>query len=241
MPGTSTSTQAEGTPSGGDRLDRTGLGAVGERTFDAVLFDLDGTLIDSAAAVRRSWLTWADEHGLDPTRLQGYHGVQARQIVQDLVPQHEVGAASARIDELELLDVQGIVPLPGAAEALAALPVGRSAVVTSCTARLAAVRLGAAALAVPQVLVTADDVTAGKPDPEPFRLGAERLGVDPARCLVVEDAPSGLAAGRAAGSTTLAVRTTTPADQLEADAVVGSLADVVLRVGPDGVRVAQRN
>jgi mannitol-1-/sugar-/sorbitol-6-phosphatase len=229
MPRTSAPTQVQST----------GLGAVGERTYDAVLFDLDGTLIDSTEAVLRSWLTWADERGVDPARLQGFHGVQARQIVRALVAEHEIGPASARIDELELLDVQGIVPLPGAARALAALPAGRSAVVTSCTARLAAVRLGAAALPVPQVLVTADDVAAGKPDPEPFLVGAERLAADPARCLVFEDAPSGLAAGRAAGSTTLAVLTTTAAEQLDADAVVRSLADVVLVAGPDGVRVTR--
>jgi mannitol-1-/sugar-/sorbitol-6-phosphatase len=216
-----------------------GLGAVGERSFDAVLLDLDGTLIDSTAAVIRCWSAWATERGIDPERLRGYHGVPARQIVRDLVPEPEVAAASTRIDELELLDVRGIVALPGAPQTLAALPGGRWAIVTSCTGRLAAARLGAAGLAAPQVLVTADDVTVGKPDPEPYRLGARRLGVDPARCLVIEDAPSGLAAGRSAGATTLAVVTTTARDALEADAVIDSLADVVLRMTPDGIRLTQ--
>jgi mannitol-1-/sugar-/sorbitol-6-phosphatase len=127
--------------------------------------------------------------------------------------------------------------LPGAVEALAALPAGRAAVVTSCTRLLAHARIEAAGLVAPGVVVTASDVTHGKPDPEPFVLGARRLGADPARCLVVEDAPAGLQAGRAAGAATLAVVTTHPAGDLDADVVVPSLADVRFRTGPDGVRV----
>ncbi len=208
------------------------------RRFSAVLFDLDGTLVDSTAAVVRCWLAWAAERGVEPERLQGYHGVPALDIVRDLVAEAEVPAAVARINDLELLDVRGITLLPGAAEALAALRPGRAAVVTSCTDALAAARIAATRLDAPSVLVAADHVHRGKPDPEPYLLAAARLGVPAQTCLVVEDAPSGLAAARAAGMATLAVTTTTPAHELQADAVVGTLADVVLTDGPEGVAVA---
>ncbi|WP_426566568.1 HAD-IA family hydrolase [Angustibacter sp. McL0619] len=221
-----------------DQLPRTDLA---DRTFAAVLFDLDGTLVDSTAAVLRSWVTWAIEHDVDPLRLQGFHGVPARQIVSQLVHPDQVDSASQRIDDLELTDVTGVVGLPGAAEALAALPAGRAAVVTSCTRLLAEARIGAAGLQPPGAVVTADDVTHGKPDPEPFLLGAERLGVPPGDCLVVEDAPMGLASARAAGMATLAVTTTTAAADLDADLVVTSLADVELRSTSDGVRVVRRS
>lgn len=217
--------------------DQPDLSALAGKVFTAVLFDMDGTLIDSTAAVARAWLAWAIERGIDPVRLQGYHGVPALSIVRDLVGADDVELANARINELELLDVRGINVLPGAAEALAALPAGRAAIVTSCTTPLAAARIGASALAAPAALVTADDVSAGKPDPEPYLRGAQQLGVEPAECLVVEDAPSGLAAARAAGMATLAVTTTTPADQLDADVVVRNLADVVLRCEPAGIHV----
>jgi mannitol-1-/sugar-/sorbitol-6-phosphatase len=207
--------------------------------FDAVLFDMDGTLVDSTRSVQRSWLEWAGEYGVPLERLTGWHGVPAKQIVATVVddPARHVEAL-ARIEALEIEDAAGgILVLPGAVEALAALPAGRAAVVTSCTRLLAHARIEAAGLVAPGVVVTASDVTHGKPDPEPFVLGARRLGADPARCLVVEDAPAGLQAGRAAGAATLAVVTTHPAGDLDADVVVPSLADVRFLTGPDGVRV----
>lgn len=208
------------------------------RRFAAVLFDLDGTLVDSRSAVTRSWLAWAGEQRLDPRRLVGWHGVPAEQIVRRLVAPEQFEAARARIMAIELDDLDGVVPLPGAVAALAALPEHRRAVVTSCTAPLAAARIGAARLAPPAVVVTADDVRRGKPDPEPFLLGARRLGVDPADCLVVEDAVSGITAATAAGMASLAVLTTTPREQLSADVVVPDLSHVRLVDEPDGVRVA---
>jgi len=207
------------------------------RRFAAVLFDMDGTLIDSTPVVVRSWVTWALERGIAPERLEGHHGVPAAQIVRGLVPEEDVEAAIARINALEIADVDGITMLPGAAAAVAALPEARRAIVTSCTRPLATARIAATGLLAPSVVVTADDVTTGKPDPAPYLLGARRLGVDPADCLVVEDAPSGLLAARAAGAATLAVTTTTPADRLDADAVVGTLADVRFAADADGVRV----
>lgn len=209
------------------------------RTFAAVLLDLDGTLIDSTPVVVRSWQQWAAEHGFGEEHLAGSHGVPAKQIVAGLLPPERVDAAVARIEAIELADVEGIVPLPGAADLLDALPPGRAAVATSCTRPLAAARIAASGLRVPEVVVTASDVTRGKPDPEPFLLAASRLGVDPAACLVVEDAPAGLAAARAAGCATLAVTTTHAAGELDADLVVGSLAEVRAVLSADGVAVVR--
>ncbi len=211
------------------------------RTFDAVLFDMDGTLVDSTESVRRSWLDWAAEFGVAPQALLGWHGVPARQILEAVLPgaarPADLGTALARIEEIEVEDAEGIVVLPGVAAALAALPAGRAAVVTSCTRELAWARIRATGLSAPAVVVTASDVTRGKPDPQPYLDGAARRGVDPARCLVVEDAPAGLASGRAAGCATLALTTTLPAADLAADVVVGTLADVRFAVDDDGVRV----
>lgn len=210
-------------------------------TFDAVLFDLDATLIDSTAAMQRCWVRWAQEFGVDPQRLLGWHGVPSAQIVAALLPhlpdQGRV-LASARIDELEVQDTGGIVVLPGSRQALVDVPPERVAIATSCTRALANARIGATDLRVPEVVVTADDVTVGKPDPAPYLLAARRLGFDPARCLVVEDAPSGLVSARAAGCATLAVSTTHRPHELEANAVVSSLADVRFGRVTGGVVVA---
>ena len=212
------------------------LSSLQGRVFDAVLFDLDGTLINSTAAVLRSWVTWAREHDIEVSRLEGNHGVPAAQIIASVLPADRLPAALARI-EIEVADVEGILVLPGAVQALQALGAGRSAIVTSCTRELVRARLAATGLVAPEVVVTADDVTTGKPDPAPYLLGAQRLGVDPARCLVVEDAPMGLLAGRLAGAATLAVTTTTPAAELVADAVVIDLSNVEFTMAADGVRV----
>ena len=215
------------------------LSALEGRSFDAVLFDLDGTLIDSTPAVVRSWVTWAHEHDVDPRVFEGNHGVPAVQIIATVLPPHRVPAALQRIVDIEVADVDGILVLPGTLDALAALPDGACAVVTSCTRVLARARIAATHLPAPAVVVTADDVTTGKPDPAPYLLGARLLGVDPARCLVVEDAPSGLLAGSLAGAATLAVTTTTAAGRLRADAVVTDLSDVRFTAAPDGVRLVR--
>jgi sugar-phosphatase len=217
--------------------------AFADRTFDAVLFDMDGTLIDSVPAVDRSWRRWAAEQGLpDPEDFQIQHGTPARTLIGTLLPADRVEAAYERIHELELVDNEGVTVLAGTREALTTLPAERQAIVTSCTTPLAAARMAASGLVAPSVVVTADDVERGKPDPDPFLLGAERLGVDPARCLVVEDAPAGIAAARAAGCAVLAVTGTHSADELGAadpapDAVAPGLRAVRFAVVPDGVRV----
>ncbi|WP_432520052.1 HAD-IA family hydrolase [Kineococcus sp. SYSU DK006] len=207
--------------------------------YAAVLFDMDGTLVDSTAAIARCWTTWAVEHGVTGEQLAAAagHGRPAPEIAADLVGAERAEQAAARIAELEVADVDDIVQLPGVPDLLAGLPADRWAVVTSCSAPLAAARMGAAGLPTPPRLVTFDDVSRGKPDPECFLLGARRLGVDPADCLVVEDAPAGLAAARAAGCATLAVRTTHPEGPLEADAVVALLSQVRMSPVAGGVRV----
>ncbi|WP_432498926.1 HAD-IA family hydrolase [Kineococcus auxinigenes] len=210
-----------------------------DRAFAAVLFDMDGTLVDSTAAIARCWTTWAVEHGVTAEALAaaGGHGRPAAEVVRDLVAAEHLEQAAARIAELEVADVGGVVQLPGVPQLLASIPSGRWAVVTSCGRPLADARRRAAGLPEPAALVTYDDVARGKPDPECFVLGAQRLGVDPADCLVVEDAPAGLAAARAAGCATLAVRTTHPDGPLEADAVVELLSHVRASADAGGVRV----
>ncbi|ABS02966.1 HAD-IA family hydrolase [Kineococcus radiotolerans] len=213
-----------------------------DRPFAAILFDMDGTLVDSTAAIDRSWTTWAVEHGVSRAALVAAagHGRPAPEIVADLVGPERAAAASARITELEVDDVGGVVQLPGVADLLAGLPRERWAIVTSCSAPLADARRTAAGLPEPSVLVTFDDVERGKPAPDCFLLGARRLGVDPADCLVVEDAPAGLTAARAAGCATLAVRTTHPEGPLAADLVVRLLSEVAITPGEGGLRVSTR-
>lgn len=207
-----------------------------DRTFAAVLFDNDGTLINSLEAVRRSWAVWATEHDVDGSRFADFHGLPAAAIVAKILPDGDQTAALARIVEIEESDTEGVVALPGAADALELLG-GRGAIATSATRNLAVARLEAAGIGIPEVLVTADDITRGKPDPEPYLLAAQRLGADPAQCLVVEDAPSGLTAGRAAGCATLGVVSTHEAQDLDADLVVADLSHVEFFVGADGVRM----
>jgi mannitol-1-/sugar-/sorbitol-6-phosphatase len=210
-----------------------------DRTFAAVLFDNDGTLINSAPAVIRAWSIWAEEHGVDVFALQGFHGVPAAGIIQTVAPHLDQPAALARIIELEEGDTTDVVALPGAVEALTVLS-SRAAIATSATRGLAVARLEAAGIPVPEVFVTVDDITHGKPHPEPYLVAAERIGADPADCLVVEDAPSGLASARAAGCATLAVVTTGEREELEADLVVPDLSHVQFAVGARGVTLTAR-
>jgi len=210
--------------------------------FDAVLFDNDGTLIDSRGPVVRSWLAWAADHGVPAESLVGFHGVPSSSIVTAVAPHLDPVAATADIDRRELADLEGVVALPGAVEAVVAAG-WRSAIVTSASRELLELRLGAAGFTPPEVMVTADDITRGKPDPQPYLMAAERLGADPARCLVVEDAPAGLRSGRAAGAATVGVVTTTAAEDLEplADLVVADLSALAFRLEDDGVRVTLRD
>ena len=214
--------------------------AVIGQTFDAVLFDMDGTLIYSTPAVLRSWLTWGAERGLDPSFLDGRHGHPAREIVASLVPADEFEASFERIQQLEIAEIGDVTVLPGAAEALLAIGEYRKAIVTSCTRPLAAARIMASGLVPPRVVVTVDDVVRGKPDPEPFLLGAQWLGFEPFNCLVVEDAPAGLRSAQDAGCTTLAVAGTHTATELSADLVISSLTELKFLATDKGIQVTWR-
>ncbi len=205
---------------------------------DALLLDMDGTLIDSAPAVLRSWNRLFGELGSSRTFTPDLHGMPAAQVLRGAFPdldEEAIARAHARIEDMEVDDVDGVVVLPGTHRVLgelerAAEALGRPTwtIVTSCTRRLFEARWAVTGLPVPETIVTADQVTTGKPDPEPYRLGAERLGVDPSRALVIEDAVGGLRSGRDAGARTLAVTTTTAAGDLQplAEALVTSLDDI---------------
>ncbi|MEU5252177.1 HAD-IA family hydrolase [Streptomyces longwoodensis] len=209
----------------------------------ALLFDNDGTLVSSLASVERCWTRWAREYGVGAEDFAGIalHGRTAVEIVGDLLPADRVAEAVARVERLEVDDVAdgGVELLPGTRDLLDALPADRWAVVTSATHRLAAARLDAVGIR-PKTLVTADEVARGKPHPEPYLLAARQLGVDPARCVVFEDAPAGLAAGRAAGMTTVALATTHRAEQLDADLVVSDLSALSVQVTAGGIEISVR-
>jgi len=197
-----------------------------------LLFDMDGVLVDSTAAVARVWATWAREHGLDPESVVKIaHGRPSISTIRELLPHADHEAEDRQVERMEIEDVEGIVALPGAEELLRALPPNKYAIVTSATRPLAEVRLRAAGLQVPENLVTARDVQRGKPNPHPYLMGARILGVAPVECVVIEDAPSGIRAGRAAGARVVALRTTAGDAELQdagADWIVDDCAELTL-------------
>jgi len=181
-----------------------------------VLFDLDGVLVDSTPAVARVWAGWAHEHGFNPDEVvRKAHGRPSITTIRELLPHADHAVEDREVERREIADVKGVVPLPGAMELLKALPLERWAIVTSCTRALANVRIAAAGLPRPQHLVTSTDVKHGKPDPEPYLKGARMLGVAASECIVIEDAPAGIRAGKAAGARVLALRTTASNAELQ--------------------------
>lgn len=175
----------------------------------ALLFDLDGVLIDSTPAVARVWSKWAQARGFDPEEVVARaHGRPSITTVREYLPDADHKAENRIIERSEIEDLEGVVPLPGAKELLESLPSARWTIVTSCTRALAEVRLRAAGLPAPEKFVTSTDVVNGKPHPEPFLKGAKILGVAAGDCVVVEDAPAGIRAGKAAGARVIAFPTT---------------------------------
>jgi len=174
-----------------------------------VLFDLDGVLVDSTPAVARVWTIWANQHGFDPEEtVRRAHGRPSLATIRELLPSTDHAAENAIVERMEIEDIEGVVSLPGAAELLHALPADRWTIVTSCTRSLALVRLRTAGLPIPAKLVTSNDITNGKPHPEPYLMGARSLGIIAEQCVVLEDAPAGIRAGRAAGARVIALQTT---------------------------------
>jgi len=198
----------------------------------AILFDLDGVLVDSTGSVDRQWRLWAAEHNIDAEKvIEIAHGRRTLEVLQVLAP-HLAGKAEVeRIERREAEDLQGVAVMTGAGELLASIPAGRWCVVTSGTRHLATSRLRLGKLPIPDILVTAEDVVNGKPHPEPYRKGAEGLGVKAADCLVIEDAPAGISSAHAAGMQVIALPSTYPAEELRpADAVITSLREINVQV-----------
>ena len=193
----------------------------------AVLFDLDGVLVDSTPAVARVWTIWANKHGFAPEEVvRQAHGRPSIATIRELLPNADHAAENREVERGEIEDVDGVVPLPGALEILQALPQTRWTIATSCTRRLAEVRIRTAGLPLPQKMITSDDIMRGKPDPEPYIKAAQLLGLAPTDCIVVEDAPAGIRAGKASGARVLALRTTAPDSELTQSGAIWIVNDL---------------
>ncbi len=204
-----------------------------------LLFDMDGVLISSIGSVRRSWRKWAKMYGVpDAENYEVPHGMRAIEIVQSLRPDIDANHGLRVIEDIEVEDTEDLKVLPGVKALLESLPADRWAIVTSATRRLTVERLKIAGLPLPERLISADMVERGKPDPEPYRRGAELLGLRPEDCIVVEDAPSGVDAGKAAGARVLGVLGTHTREELEkADWLVKSLEGVKVRTSEAGLEL----
>ncbi len=202
-----------------------------------LLFDMDGVLISSIGSVNRCWRQWARLYQIpNADTFQVPHGQRAIEIVRMLRPDIDADEGLRVIEDLELADTADLRVLPGVPELLRSLPPDRWAIVTSATHRLLVGRLEAAGLPIPDRIISAEMVTHGKPDPEPYRRGAELLGFAPEDCVVVEDAPSGVGAGRAAGACVLAVLGTHTASELTyATWIIPSLEDLRVEATPDAL------
>lgn len=200
----------------------------------ALLFDLDGVLIDSTPAVARVWHHWAVEHGFNPEEVVARaHGRPSLTTVREYLPNSDHEKENREVERREIEDLEGVVPLPGAVHLLSILPEDRWTIVTSCTRKLAEVRIRAAGLRAPKRMITSNDITLGKPNPEPYLKAASMLGYPIAECVVFEDAPAGIHAGKSAGARVIAFRTTAQEGVLReagADWVVNHCADVHLIV-----------
>ncbi|KQV82002.1 HAD family hydrolase [Rhizobium sp. Root1220] len=186
------------------------------KSYDAFLFDMDGTLLNSIAVVERVWSGWALRHGLEPeVFLKTIHGIRAVDVIRQLaLPGVDADREAKQLLDEEMEDVEGVIPIPGAVALLNSLPPEKWAIVTSAPIVLARRRMAAAGIPMPAVIVSGEEVAAGKPSPECYLLGASRLGVDPSKCLVFEDAVAGILAGEAAGAD-VAVITATHATPFE--------------------------
>jgi sugar-phosphatase len=204
-----------------------------------ILFDMDGVLISSIGSVVRCWRRWAEIYEVpNASSYEVPHGMRAIDIVKSLRPDIDPEEGLRVIEDMEIDDIADLTVLPGVKKLLAGLPLERWAIVTSATRRLLLGRLEAAGLPIPERIISGDMVERGKPDPEPYRRGAELLGFRPEECIVVEDAPSGVGAGLAAGGRVLGVLGTHSAEELKAaDWIVSSLDEVSVQIKPDGIEL----
>jgi sugar-phosphatase len=209
----------------------------------AILFDLDGVLCDSTKAVDREWREWAQRKGVDGDAIMAIaHGVRTLEVIRRVAPHLDAEAEAAAIENDEAFDQRGVTVMPGALELVKSIPVERWGVVTSGSRLLAEHRLPHCGLPIPKILVTSDDVVNGKPHPEPYLRGAAGLGFEPGECLVIEDAPAGIASAQAGGMKVVAIASTYSASKLKADAVIQSFEELwvelregrlMVAVGPD--------
>lgn len=211
--------------------------SVFDRAFGAFLFDMDGTVLNSIAAAERIWSAWAVRHGVDvETFLPTIHGARAIDTITRLnLPGVDAEQQAAFITAAEINDVEGIVEIPAAAAFLNALPKNRWAMVTSAPRDLALRRMAAAGIPEPAVMITAEDVKAGKPDPAGYLLAAKKLGVEPADCLIFEDAAVGIQAAEAAGAALMIITATHQHPIETAHATLASYDAISVSVGADGL------
>ncbi|HXM66342.1 MAG TPA: HAD-IA family hydrolase [Candidatus Acidoferrum sp.] len=202
----------------------------------AILFDLDGVLIDSTRSVDRQWRAWAREKGIEEEKVMAIaHGVRSIEVIRAVAPHLDAPSEVQWLERHEAEDQVDVTVMPGAAQLIRAIPDGHWCVVTSGTRLLATARLRLGGLPIPKVLVTADDVTNGKPHPEPYLKGANLLRVPPTECLVIEDAPAGIQAAHAAGMNAIALASTFPASKLqEANAIVEKFSQIHLALDAAG-------
>jgi sugar-phosphatase len=204
----------------------------------AILFDLDGVLVDSTGSVDRQWRAWAREHEIDEQKVIAIaHGVRSIEVIRAVAPHLDAQVEARKLEAREAAD-RAILVMPGAIDLIRTIPEDRWAVVTSGTRYLASARLKLAGIPAPKVMVAADEVVNGKPHPEPYLKGAELLGVNPAECLVIEDAPAGIRSAHAGGMKVIALASTYPTNALsEADWVILKLGQIQIHL--DGERTLQ--
>jgi sugar-phosphatase len=205
----------------------------------AILLDVDGVLVDSNPLAERHWRIWAGRHGLDAAPiLAAHHGRPTAETIREFAPHLDAEAEALEKESNEADELEGLAAYDGAARIMNALPRDRWAIVTSATRRTATLRLRHLGLPIPDAFVTSDDIQRGKPAPDPYLLAATKLSIDPADCVVIEDAPAGIVSGKSAGARVIAVTSTNPAHALEnADLIVARLADVHVEPAGDGITI----
>ncbi len=194
---------------------------------EAILFDLDGVFIDSTSCIARHWQKWAARHGLEMDAvMQVAHGLRTVETMRLVAPHLDAEMEAERFTAFEVVDTEGVVAIEGASQTLKGLPKGAWTIVTSAGHDLARARLAHAGLPVPDIFVSGDDVKRGKSAPDPYLVGAKRLGKAAERCVAIEDAPAGIEAARAAGMRVIGVTTTHRREELECEVIVEQLSEL---------------